>query len=282
MQDYLTVTEGQIRLSRNVSRHVSGFYNEVTDYGLPLPTAYYARPDRSAEWLGTQSGRLSDLGTESYSISGISNRLVSDYADSGSPVTRTDAIAMYREALQPLTEEGIVALDRPNSYLWEYTDRYLQAPVYSSQQLIQTDNVPFLQMVLGNSMEVYGPYSNFSFYTRTDILRMIDYNTYPSFVLTAESAHLLSDTNLVQYYSTEYSFYESLISEVYSEVNEALQPVAGAAWTNREVLAPGVIRNSYQTEDGGELALVINYTEAAYEHEDFTVAPADYTLISAN
>ena len=41
-------------------------------------------------------------------------------------------------------------------------------------------------MVLRGTMEVYGPYSNFSFYTQEDILRMIDYNVSPAFILSKQ------------------------------------------------------------------------------------------------
>ena len=50
----------------------------------------------------------------------------------------------------------------PNKYLWKYTDRYLQSPVGTSQYVYETDTVPFLQMVLNGTMEVYAPYANLS------------------------------------------------------------------------------------------------------------------------
>ena len=49
-------------------------------------------------------------------------------------------------------------------------------------------------MVLNGTMEVYAPYANFSFYAQTDMLRMIDYNISPSFVLTQKPSYLLGST----------------------------------------------------------------------------------------
>ena len=74
--------------------------------------------------------------------------------------------------------------------------------MFTSQYLIQTDTVPFLQIVLSGSMEVYATYANFSFYTETDILRMIDYNVYPSFILTHDPSYELISTNSSNFYST--------------------------------------------------------------------------------
>lgn len=268
-------TEGQYSLIGNASKHVSGFYAEQIDEALPLPVTYKARTSKSLSWLEKQQDRLSFLDLDSFSISGLSNQLMTDYADEEAVVSRTENMEKVTAAIAQLSEEASLSLDQPNAYLWAYTDRYLQAEVYSSQHLLQTDNVPFLQLVLNGQMEVYGPYSNFSFYTETDRLRMIDYNVYPSFVLTKESAHLLADTNLVSYYSTEFSFYQSLIEEVYNTVNEALSEVQGAKWMNREVLLPGLIRNTY---DNG-VSILINYSEDAEEADGVTVDGLGFAIV---
>lgn len=151
-------------------------------------------------------------------------------------------------------------LTNPGMYLWKYTDRYLQAPVGHSQYIFETDAVPFLQIVLNGTMEVYAPYANFSFYTQADILKMIDYNLFPSFVLTKEPSYLLADTVSADLYSTEYTLYRELIGTVYREVNEVLSQVSGYEWTNRIVEKDGVIVNVY-TKGTEEKKVIINYTQ---------------------
>ncbi len=108
-------------------------------------------------------------------------------------------------------------------------------------------------------MEMYAPYSNFSFYTPKDVLRMIDYNTYPSFVLSQDPAYNLALTNANRYYSTEYTEYKSLIVSIYKDVDRSLSEVIGAKWIDRQVLENGVILNVY---DNGK-KILINYTESA-------------------
>ena len=114
---------------------------------------------------------------------------------------------------------------------------------------------PTLSIVLQGTMEVYAPYSNFSFYTDSDILRMIDYNVYPSFLLTKEPSHVLADSNSKNYYSTEYNLYLDLIDSIYNEVNVALSPTLNETWIDREVVENGVIVNTYT----GGIKIVINY-----------------------
>lgn len=282
MQDYVRINESQLSLNGNAAKHVSGYYAEYNDLSLPISKMYYASPRKSLEWLRDQTGRLEGLGVREFNIRGIGQYLLSDYDSRGSEGTVSDVIKETKKAIQALAQKGTVSVETPNSYLWAETDRFRQAPVTSSQQLNETDNVPFLQMVLGNSMEVYAPYSNFSFYTQGDRLRMIDYNVYPSFVLTKESAHLLTSTNLSSYYSTEFAFYDRLIRDVYETVNGALKPVQGMTWIDRDVLAPGVIRNLYQDPSGkARKAIVINYTDAAYEADGVSVGAQNYAVIDA-
>jgi hypothetical protein len=146
--------------------------------------------------------------------------------------------------------------------------------------VFETDAVPFLQMVLNGTMEVYAPYSNFSFYTQTDILRMIDYNLSPSFILSKEPSHLLAATPSADLYSTEFEQYEDLISQVYSQVNGVLSKVQGFTWAGRRVPQNGVIINTYSKgEEHREI--IINYTQDDFSYGTTTVAPLSAALISA-
>jgi hypothetical protein len=173
----------------------------------------------------------------------------------------SQAIKLYQTELEKIDKQGTkLNLVNPNLYLWKYTDRYLQSSVGTSQYVYETDTVPFLQMVLHGTMEVYAPYANFSFYSQTDMLRMIDYNINPSFVLTEEPSYLLASTTSSDYYSTEFEQYEELVQNIYNTVNTPLSQVIGYNWDGRTVMDDGVIVNQYSKE-GVVKSIVINYTE---------------------
>jgi hypothetical protein len=96
---------------------------------------------------------------------------------------------------------------------------------------------------------------------------MIDYNVYPSFILTNEPAHLLSNTNSLKYFSTEYEVYKNIIRHVYTEVSTVLSVVKGMEWLNRTTLADGVILNEYS--EG--LKILVNYTDYSYMYAGVSV-----------
>jgi len=266
-QDYSTINRLQMNLPRNQAYHINRWgiraYDNYDSF-LPVQEISFARPQRSADWFTQQAKKAAAVGAASVTADGITNRLVSHWGRTDA-ITASGTIDLYENtfAKSPLP----INMKTPNQYLWKYASRFLETPVFPTQYILETDTVPFLQLVLNGTMEMYAPYANFSFYTQRDILRMIDYNVYPSFVLTHEPAHLLSSTNSLKFFSTEYDVYRDIIKHVYEEVSAALSPVKGREWFNRTVLAEGVILNEYS----GGIKILINYTDNAYPYSGVTV-----------
>lgn len=282
-RDYSTINEEMMRYLGNAARHVNSWYAEenrsvILPDNTPINMFAYATPKRSAEWFNTQFKRFSSF-SKSMTISGMSNMLISTYNTDGVVTTVTDAIELYQDTFEKANSEIKLNFSKPNMYLWKYTDRYLQCPVGHSQYVYETDAVPFLQMVLSGTMEVYAPYSNFSFYTQSDILRMIDYNMSPSFILSKEPSYKLAATLSAELYSTEFEQYEEVIDNVYSQINGILSQVIGYQWTDRTVLENGVIMNTYS--NGTDVKkVIINYTDDEVTYENATVAPLSASVLS--
>ncbi len=273
-QDYVTINEVMLNYYQTAVRHVSSWYvtenrESLLPDTVPVTSFGYATPQKSAQWLLEQFEATKET-VSSMTIQGIGRILSGNYVSRGDIFTVSEAVALYQETLAQMDGEVLINLKAPGKYLWRYTDRYLQSPVGHSQYIFETDAVPFLQMVLHGTMEVYGPYSNFSFYTQSDILKMIDYNLYPSFVLSKEPSYKLADTVSCDLYSTEYALYKELIQEVYTKVNAVLSQVQGYAWVNRTVIADGVIVNTYE-KNGQVKDIVINYTSGEIVYKNQTV-----------
>jgi hypothetical protein len=269
-RDYMRLGEGQVLPWGNSIRSASGWYNERRTFeaNAPVNLFYYARPEKSLDWLDSEWQRMSRLGASGIGIGGFGELLFSDYSgDSILPVT--EAAEIYRRGLEKLSVEAEIGLQKPNRYLWPWTDRFLDMPLFSTQYLLETDTVPLLPMILNGTMELFAPYANFSAASNRDVLRLIDYNVYPSFLITRESSHLLMMTNSSEYYSTEYENYRDVILSIYNRVNAVLREVQSAEWTGRRVMRPGVIINGYSND----MEVVINYSSEPYEHRG-TVIPA--------
>lgn len=274
--DYARINDEQMTLTSRASKHLNGWYSRLAlmNNSGPVDIIFYARPTKVMEWMVKNYFSTRHLEALSYTYEGVSELLYSDY--SRGEIDKYEVIDMYTSALSQIGQFTKINALTPNQYLWSMVDRFLQAPMYNSQFLVQTDTIPFLQMIIHGTMEIYATYANFSFYTIPDMLRMIDYNTYPSFVLTNDPSFNLISTNSSNYYSTEYSLYKDLIIDMYQFMNGAFSPVMGATWINRTVLAPGIILNTY---DNGK-HILINYTEEAYTHLGQTVDSLDYLVLN--
>jgi len=273
-QDYVTINETMLNYYKTAVRHVNSWYAFVNKGALlmdTVPDQYfgYAIPTKSADWLKRQYEKMKEY-SSSMTVQGIGSLLAGTYSNSGEKYSVSEATDLYQETMGSMKDEVLLNIETPGKYLWQYTDRYLQAPVGNSQYIFETDAVPFLQLVLNGTMEVYAPYANFSFYTQRDILKMIDYNLYPSFILSKQPSYELMDTVSSDLYSTEYSLYAELIQELYGKINQIQSKVAGYEWTNRRVLEDGVILNTY--EKGGSVKkVIVNYTADTVSYEGHTV-----------
>lgn len=254
-QDYVTIHRDQVSFLNTAAKHVNGWFLEhrLRD-NLPVTVFGIARPSVSVRWLLEQSQRIHRVGFESLTVEGLGSTLISDFASSNA--SRNNTMQNIQDGFRSVRENMSIAATTPNQYVLRYIDRFLQAPVFTSQHLIQTDTIPFLQLVINNSIEMFAPYSNFSFYGDQDILRMIDYNLAPSFVLTHDPSFQLSLTNSRHFFSTEYKEYRELIVSVHNRVNQVLRHVRHAQWIDRIVIENGVIMNVYDNNR----VVVINYT----------------------
>jgi hypothetical protein len=264
-QDYANINRYNASYSNHAVRHAGGLYIEnhldqmsAWATNMPVESTALMRFDRASEILRSFASAMNFM--DSTTVSGITNQLYSQY-NRNATYTVTENIEIITDAFRYVHALKRINADAPNQYLWAYTDRFLNTPMFSSQFLVTTDTVPFLQMVLYGTMDMFSPHVNFSFYTDADILRMIDFNVYPAFLFTKEPSFLLAQTNSSHFFSTEFSQYEELINRVYTRVNGILRYTAGADWLNREVVQPGVIVNTYSNG----VKVIINYTAQAVE-----------------
>ncbi|MBQ9122453.1 MAG: hypothetical protein IJY10_03060 [Lachnospiraceae bacterium] len=274
-RDMLTINKEMLNYYNTATKHISNWYVSINKaYILPANavtyTFSYATPEKAASWISTLADKVSEY-SDGITITKQPNTLTSHYGREGVITTLTETIGLYRETYASLPENLSINLEKPNMYLWKYTDRYLQSPVGSSQFIFETDAVPFLQMVLHGTMEMYAPYANFSFNSQDCVLRMIDYNLSPSFILSQEASWALSDTFSANLYSTEYALYEETIEDIYGQINGVLSQVQGYEWVDRRIPQNGVVINSYE-KDGKTIYIIINYTEKEVSYMGQSVA----------
>ncbi|MBR5570912.1 MAG: hypothetical protein IKW10_08505 [Oscillospiraceae bacterium] len=186
-------------------------------------------------------------------------------------MSRSQVLTMVSGKLEALTGETGLTLYHPNQYVLGTTAVYRDAPMSSSRYAFETDSVPFLQLVLSGNVMLYAPYANQSFYTDMDVLKCIEYNAYPSFLLTGSDSKELTDTPSEEYFSTCFDDWKATAVSIYQRIDQVLHHVHGQQMLDHRVLQEGVVLTEYANG-----SIYINYTDT-----DVTVNGVTVNAVSA-
>ena len=179
---------------------------------------------------------------------------------SPSDYTRLDAQTMLENAMSTLSNAGILALSQPSVYALPYTDLAYDMPLSHSAMPCETDAVPFMQILLSGYIPAFSRSYVAGGTSVETLLRMIDFNLYPHYTMTEESAALLNKSNSSNLFSTEADALLSGAVEEYNMLNDILGAVYGQKIVNRQIPEDGVSIVTYANGD----QIAVNYSETAY------------------
>ena len=192
---------------------------------------------------------------------------------------------VYREQMLKIVEEEIkqlstfkLGMNNPNSYLYPYINSFYSTPYESSRYAFVTDSIPLISLVLGGGVNLFAPYSNFISDSQIFALRLVEYNLYPSFILSQNPSYYLRYTNSEHIYTSEYAVWRDIIGNLYTHINEALKHVRGSTLMNHEYLQTGIAVVTYDNL----VKIVVNYTNEPFSVGGKTVAPFNYLVIEGD
>ena len=223
-------------------------------------------PTRSANLVKKQANNLNKLKGSGFDFTSIGYDLFSTYKNEKN--TRSDSIVKYQNALKEF--DKLKNVRKPNLYLYPYFQNYLDAPTSASKYMIETESIPFLQMVLSGYKGFYSSPINLNYLGEKQLLELVDYNIYPSYLLTEEDSIKLVDSPSSSYiYSSQYDIWESDLKNAYSAVIGKLKNVEGACFLKREQVANKVYKNTYDNNK----CIIINYSSNTYTFNGKDIAP---------
>lgn len=269
-----------------LSRDYSSFV--VSDMTKPITWWHYTNPNVAMSWLNDQADVLTTLGDVGITINGVSTNLTPDYEKK---IDYAMSANIATNGTAKASQKVTLGADNPNFYLWKNLDNFYDIPVYNSQYLAETDSVPFLEIVLSGLVNLYAPYANLSFYDTKAMLKMVEYNLNPSFMITAESNIDLNYTNSRDYFSTSYADYRDLIIEMNEKVVSILNAVQGKTIVNRIVVEDetdgelGLYINEYAVYENGKIddstrvKVAINYLDRAITYKGVVIQPLSAMIL---
>lgn len=270
-QDGLRVNPDLSNANFNMMKQITKRVYEERSYKYVFDTFRYLTPTRSKDNLLKSAKSYEKAGIDNLAISGISNILFT-YTHKGKVYSRVDTANTYENAIASLDETMNLALEKPLSYLWKYTDAIIDMPVASSNFIFTDEEVPFLSIALKGIIPMYAEYVNFEANQQEFFLQLVEMGMNPSFYLTYEDPSYLQYTNSSDVYSSKYSVYKDTITEYYHQLKEVYEKTKGAYIIGHNQYSNGVTIVEY---DNG-IKVYINYNEAAtvlvdgYEMEPMT------------
>ncbi len=229
---------------------------------------YLVKPASANKFLTSDYKKFNKLGIKNLDFLALSNELTSDFAKGG--LNREETREALKELLE-IAEKKAVA--KPFSYLFD-ADVIYDVVLYTSNQLKFSDTVPFIPLVLGEKT-IYGRAGNFFSNVDNEVLRMIDYNIYPSFYITHSKANLLLNTKSENIYTSQFVDWKDEIKAQYDYINAALRHVINAKISQRIILADGLVKNVYNNG----VILYINYSNNTYTADGITILPVSYEVV---
>ena len=269
--DYVRAYENAKVNNKDLAMNKSLKYITSSDY-YNGTAATFNRLTLGATKDKLESGKhtLNELEGSGFDFMSIGSALYSNHFNK--VTTRSDAIKEYKEMLSSFDKD--ISLRKPNLYMFDNFDNYLSMPLESSHFLIETEDVPFLQMVLGGYKNMFVNSINLNFVNENMFLNLIDYGVLPSYLVTEKDPIELKNSPSTNIYSSSFSDWKEDITKTYEKVTMTLAKVTGAKFIEREMVSPSIYKCKYSN---GKIILV-NYSNADYDYDGNTVSAKGYLI----
>lgn len=163
-------------------------------------------------------------------------------------IDREAALDVVLASLGQIRDTGRdLLINAGNDYSFAYADDMINVPLSANDYYIVDSTVPFYEMLIHGYIDYAGGNINLSdTYDRSDIvLNLVEYGASPHFMFTCRSASDMKNTGLNRYYATTYENWKEDAVAIYTDVNNALKHVSGAAIIDHQVLEGGVKAVTY-------------------------------------
>jgi len=208
------------------------------------------------------------------SITGISGSMFSYAANNKDLYSRQECFEQYSSIFSDLTQDHRLAMDQPLSCYLPYTDAYLDMPLETTNYTLIEAGVPFLPMVIDGLIPYWSDYLNFSADPDYTLLKLIEYNANPSYIITAVDAYVLQDTNSNDIFSAQWDVFLPDILKVRDALAQLNVAVEGSNMCDHRIEGDVV----YVTYSNGA-SVCINYGISAAETDDGQIlAPGSYCI----
>lgn len=189
-----------------------------------------------------------------------------DYTDK-KDIDRTQSAVYTDTTLSEATAHYSLIADTGNQYVLPYTTHILNAPLTSSRFDVESDSVPFYELVVHGNVGYAGSPENLSGDYRQQFLRSLEYGAMPYLVCITEPDDALVGTPYeTSLYSLNCKRIDSVL-QAWNEVKAYLDSIGGCSLTAHEKISENVYRTVYDNGHG----VIVNYTDQPVNAAGYSV-----------
>ncbi len=240
--------------------------------GMDLyPAFYYLTPGRTDEILRDYRKNYGQT-LNGLALMSLPNVLYSYYSVGGNH-TRGDTAESYQNTLKAL-DSMTLALEKPLDLYFSQMDVYLDMPLGTTSYSFLAAEVPFLPMVVSGHVPYYAPWGNFDSNQRRQILKLIEYGAYPSYLITARDVQNLVNTNSSNVFTAKWDVMKDTVLAADAEIKAIHAKIGGASMIDHSLLTDSAVRVSYQNG----VQVYVNYGDTDVEADGVVIPAMGYLV----
>lgn len=230
---------------------------------------YYLASAKIESVAGKIGKSMNKKNVDFASIDDLSNTLYSDYSKNIS--RRYNTKKNIIKAFETISSGGRrLLLDNPNVYALKYADSAVNIPSESSKQALIDKDVPFYQIVIGNSL----PYVSCALnkdYTQYNFLKALEFGSLVHYEFGYDV-----NNNPSSGYNTDYRIWIETAIDQYKQLSEIIEKTEGTSMVAHKTVNESVSVVSY--ENGCQI--YINYGKTPFSvNGDEQVPESSYLIV---
>ncbi len=197
------------------------------------------------------------------SLAGFGEKLYSDFS---SDISREESKASFDKIMKKFSQKNMLAITGANAYTYKYTDTIFKLPLASDGNILFSESVPFVQMVLHGAV-------SYSADEGRDILDCIEYGASPYYYGISADAADLMETSYNWLYGSEFKNWREQAAECFKEYNSVYKDLYDKKITEHS-RKDGVSKTVF--ENG--TVIYVNRNGTAVTVDGITVEPNGYAV----
>ncbi|HPO26410.1 MAG TPA: DUF5696 domain-containing protein [Petrotogaceae bacterium] len=259
MVDYTLANKEKTGFGADVAQNISKQF--ITSWGYRILS-----PEVSVNLYKNEQKKFEELSITNLSFRTTGEVLYSDYGKR--PLSRG-------QAKQIISSSFNGAFYNPNVYLWKSCSAIFDIDTDSSGYIFEKRSVPFLQILLSGKIPCFSKPLNFTSDLGNELLKLVEFGVYPSFIITQESSLKLLETPSQWISSSEFSSWQDTVRSSYDFVNEALKEVYGCGIISHEIFENGISKTRYSND----VVIFVNYGTQSMEYGSIEVPARGYRVV---